>query len=172
MRRPLMVMPVTRDLPAGCNLRSATHADATELAAVLTGCFPEDPWTAERIVKDLLDHPEVPLTFVVVRDHAIVGAASYMETAQPAVGWLHWVAVDAGARCIGLGEIVCGRVLLAGLERHRDCILLTTDDFRLPAIKTYLKLGFIPDAWHESHEARWQEVMRKLSITEAANGGG
>jgi len=39
---------------------------------------------------------------------------------------------------------------------------LTTDDPRLPAIKTYLKLGFLAYETDPSHPARWDMVEEKL----------
>ncbi len=43
----------------------------------------------------------------------------------------------------------------------RRCIL-RTDDFRLPAIKTYLDLGFAPEMLDESHPERWAKAWEAL----------
>jgi len=40
-------------------------------------------------------------------------------------------------------------------------ITLDTDDFRLPAIKTYADLGFEPVYLERSHKKRWKEVLAK-----------
>ena len=42
-------------------------------------------------------------------------------------------------------------------------IYLKTDDWRLPAIKTYLKLGFIPFLFLPDMEGRWRDVCEKFS---------
>jgi mycothiol synthase len=42
--------------------------------------------------------------------------------------------------------------------------ILDTDDFRLPAIRTYLKLGFEPVYIGENHRRRWELIMHKLGI--------
>ena len=42
--------------------------------------------------------------------------------------------------------------------------MLDTDDFRLPAIKNYLNLGFVPVYAGESHLLRWQSIFKKLDI--------
>ena len=60
-----------------------------------------------------------------------------------------------------------------GLEVSLACLLkmqaagktgctLKTDDFRFPAIVSYLKLGFAPDIKHENHVERWKQVMEQL----------
>ncbi len=41
---------------------------------------------------------------------------------------------------------------------------LCTDDWRLPAVKTYLNLGFEPEIIHESHPARWKAVFETLGV--------
>ncbi|MDR3689213.1 MAG: hypothetical protein P4L46_07535, partial [Fimbriimonas sp.] len=52
-------------------------------------------------------------------------------------------------------------VVEAAAAGKRD-IRLTTDDFRLAAIQTYLNLGFEPDMWHESHPGRWAAILQEL----------
>ena len=59
-------------------------------------------------------------------------------------------------------------VSLAVLYYFRDCrfkcAMLDTDDFRLPAIKTYLNLGFIPVYVERSQPRRWQDIFEKLEL--------
>jgi mycothiol synthase len=59
-------------------------------------------------------------------------------------------------------------MLRAGYRR----IYLLTDDFRLPAIKTYLRLGFVPFLFEEGMEQRWREVLRRLEWPEQVLQGG
>jgi mycothiol synthase len=40
---------------------------------------------------------------------------------------------------------------------------LTTDDWRIPAIKTYLRLGFIPVVVHENQIKRWKDVLHEIN---------
>jgi hypothetical protein len=35
---------------------------------------------------------------------------------------------------------------------------LTTDDWRIPAIKSYIRAGFIPDLSTEDFKARWEKI--------------
>jgi mycothiol synthase len=84
---------------------------------------------------------------------------------HPFGGELGWVAGHPAHAGRGLGLATCtaatARFLRAGYRR----IYLSTDDFRLPAIKTYLKLGYVPFPATDSddHPARWQAVLEKLN---------
>jgi mycothiol synthase len=67
----------------------------------------------------------------------------------------------------GLGRLVCLAVL--HYLRHRGDVAaeLSTDDFRLSAIRTYLGLGFVPVsltamADRDDHESRWSAVFTRL----------
>jgi mycothiol synthase len=42
--------------------------------------------------------------------------------------------------------------------------MLDTDDFRIPAVKTYLNLGFIPVYVEEGQPKRWQGLFEKLKL--------
>jgi mycothiol synthase len=41
--------------------------------------------------------------------------------------------------------------------------VLETDDFRVPAIKVYLSLGFRPEYRHATHEPRWAALAPMLT---------
>ena len=40
---------------------------------------------------------------------------------------------------------------------------LKTDDFRLPAIKTYLNIGFKPDLSTDDYKERWEKIYENLN---------
>lgn len=42
-------------------------------------------------------------------------------------------------------------------------MVLRTDDFRIPAIKTYLRLGYMPAITHESYIERWTDIFIKIN---------
>jgi mycothiol synthase len=48
--------------------------------------------------------------------------------------------------------------------------VLETDDERLPAIKVYLALGYVPQYPDASHEDRWSKIFRALSAAARATG--
>ncbi len=81
---------------------------------------------------------------------------------HPQGGMFHFVAADPAHSGRGLGKAVSAVVLarLIGVG-YRD-IYLCTDDFRLPAIKIYLDLGFEPFHFHPGMKERWQKVFTAL----------
>lgn len=71
------------------------------------------------------------------------------------MGYVHMVGALPECRGLGIGtymnKIACARFYEAG------CIgaTLTTDEFRIPAIKSYLKAGFMPVEYDEGMTERW-----------------
>ena len=72
------------------------------------------------------------------------------------------VGVDPDTRGLGLSLPIVAAALISLRERGFASAMLSTDDFRIPAIKTYLRLGFEPVMSHESHPERWAAVMEKI----------
>ncbi len=123
-------------------------------------------WDHERIARMLRSCLPDGLFLIVHRD---TGRPVATAMAQHSPGELHphggelgWVAGDPEHKGRALGMAVCAaataRLIRAG---YRD-IYLRTDDFRLPAIKTYLKLGYEPFLFCEGMAERWQAVCEKL----------
>jgi mycothiol synthase len=163
MRHLLCPVPAKPTCKEGFVLRIATPDDADALAEILTLGF--DSWDRDRVFRELLDDPNVPETYVVCQGERVVGTASYQlkPDQDPSAGWVHYVGVHPDTQGHRLGELLTHRVLQECRTQNRTCALLTTDDFRLPAIKTYLKLGFEPVCWHESHRARWVDIRKALN---------
>ena len=89
-------------------------------------------------------------------------------TAQVKEGrpYLHFVAVREEHRGRGLSFPLNASVLkLHEARGYRDGCFLTTDDWRIPAIAVYLKLGFLPVLWSDDAEERWKAVLDKLGRT-------
>ena len=61
-----------------------------------------------------------------------------------------------------MGLATCAAVTARFLSAGYRNIYLKTDDFRLPAIKIYLKLGYAPFLFTPEMKARWEAVCRKL----------
>ena len=101
--------------------------------------------------------------FYLVSDEKIIATASAVENPDfEGYGWLHMVAADTKMKGMGLGKIVTLAVLHSFAKRGFKSVVLSTDDFRLPAIATYLKSGFSPIYLDDTHEERWKKVMEKI----------
>jgi mycothiol synthase len=81
---------------------------------------------------------------------------------HPFGGELGWVAGDPAYRGRGLGMAVCAAVTRRFLQAGYTRIYLHTDDFRLPALKTYLKLGYEPYLFAPDMPERWRAVCGEL----------
>lgn len=81
----------------------------------------------------------------------------------PFSGELGWVAAHPDHAGHGLGMTVCGAVVARLLKGGYTNIHLSTDDERLPAIKTYLKLGFRPLILTADMTGRWESVCQSLN---------
>lgn len=83
------------------------------------------------------------------------------------LGWVMGLPTHSGK---GLGLTVCAavsaRLLSAGYQR----MYLKTDEFRLPALKTYFKLGWVPFLFAAGMKERWRDVCEKLSWPFAPEG--
>jgi mycothiol synthase len=81
---------------------------------------------------------------------------------HPFGGELGWVASDPAHRGNGLGASVCAAVTARLLAAGYHNVHLYTEHWRLPAIKSYLKLGYVPYLYAPEMFARWQEVCAAL----------
>jgi len=100
--------------------------------------------------------------FICDGDKMVATAIAWGVENEPLTGYVHMVGADAEYRGKGLGYQVSLAVLHRMKEEGMQQVILHTDDFRIPAIAIYLKLGFEPQMTHESHESRWEKVKEIL----------
>jgi predicted dehydrogenase/RimJ/RimL family protein N-acetyltransferase len=157
--------PPAPKLPGGYLLRQWRPEEMAEYIELMDKAGFKG-WTEERVnsvIRALL-----PDGFFVVEHKAsgrLVATAQaghrYTEL-HPYGGELGWVAGDPKHKGKGLGLAVCAaateRLIRAGFRE----VYLSTDDWRLPAIKVYLKLGYEPMLFREDMQARWDAVCEKL----------
>ena len=164
IRDTLQDLPEIR-IPEGYGLRTYRSGDEAGWCAIMEGNVGRD-WTPETCREKLIDdprfHPE-SLFFATI-DSRLVGSACAWsrDLTERIVGEVHMVAVLEDQRGKGLGHLVNAAVLhrLRDLD-YRQAHLLT-DDWRVPAIKSYLTAGFRPLHTHDSHAKRWSEILARL----------
>ena len=165
MRRPnLEGLSALPKLQRNFELRPMTAGDAGKVADLLRLSFEDESWTLERAQSEFVTHPDVVTTWVIQHGEKIISTATSLMAPQthPGSGCVHWVGTDPAHRGQGMGYLVSLAVLHDFIRLQcRDAILFT-DDERLPAIKTYLNLGFVPEYQDDSHPQRWEAVMQKL----------
>ncbi len=161
----LLNQPPLVDTPARYRLRTYRPGDEERFIEVMhLAGWPE--WnTAKlegiigRVLPDSwfmavdLELDQIVATAMALHDHTPL---------HPFGGELGWVGSDPAHRGRGLGTCVCAavtaRLLAAG---YRD-IHLYTEHFRLPALKIYLKLGYVPFLHTEEMLPLWRDICQKL----------
>ena len=80
------------------------------------------------------------------------------------VGYVHMVGVVAEHTGHKLGKWVSLAVLTYFRDNGFISAMLDTDDFRIPAVKTYLNLGFVPVYVEDEQSERWRKIFEKLGL--------
>ncbi|MCL4859446.1 MAG: GNAT family N-acetyltransferase [Caldilineaceae bacterium] len=82
---------------------------------------------------------------------------------HPFGGELGWVAGDPAHKGKRLGWTVCAAVTRRFLSAGYQNIYLLTDDERLPALATYLKLGYEPFLYAPDMARRWEAICSQVN---------
>ena len=98
-----------------------------------------------------------------IRDGKKMATATGMLESE-GIGYLHYICAIPEARGTGIATALLRKVIENLTERGASYIYLTTDDFRLGAIKTYLRLGLTPLIEDEEERTRWTAVLNKLGM--------
>lgn len=150
-------------LPEGYSLRHYICDDDTAVwDKIVLESF---NWAAEfeKVIKaDENFKPE--RVFFVCDGNTPVATATAWYNAQweKSVGYLHMVGMLPQHAGKGIGLQASLAALHQMKREGRASSVLNTDDFRIPAIKTYIKLGFLPHITHESHEERWEKILTQI----------
>jgi mycothiol synthase len=156
-----------RQVPAGYLLRVFRDGDQ-EAYIDLMRIAGFDTWTRDNL--DLVVKNAVP-NGIISAEHA-----ASTRLAATAMGWrkstaifpdgyeMGWLAADPAHRGKGLGELVVAAVTRTLLSHGARHIFLLTDDWRLPAINGYLKVGYVPLYHTADMKMRWHDVFRRLSL--------
>ena len=123
-------------------------------------------WTKEDFQNKMLGregiYPE-GIFYIIDGENEIIGTATGIIDTTSKKGNLHMVAVKESHRSKGLSVPLCAKVVNYLLDNEMEKIDLSTDDFRIPAIKAYLKLGFIPLLIDDTMSGRWRELAEKIN---------
>jgi len=118
----------------------------------------------EHFVTKVLENPTLcpeRVFFVIAPDNH--GAATASARLHPeGHGTLHMVEALPEYRGKGLGKAICTVAVGALQALGVPFVDLTTDDFRVPAIKTYLGLNFMPVLYQEDMRGRWTALKESL----------
>lgn len=151
MVRPHLQGVPRRPLPEGYVLCTSEYGDEPQLAGLLSAAF-EGVWDVSRVAATLTRAPEVRAVYGVFRRDQLVATASsqHLPERDPEAGfvhWLatHWLATHPDYRAFGLAAALLAHVLGDFSARGYLRARLDTQPERLPALRLYLKFGFVPE---------------------------
>ena len=168
-----MIWPVDKKtrlpivLPDGYVLRGFRDEDADAYLALMheAGFTDFNAESLDKMIKNLLPHGFFLIEYVPEHELAATTMANHQPIEKyPGAGAINWVAGAKKHSGRHLGQAAISAALNCLLSCGYDDIYLTTDDFRLPALKTYFKMGFVPDfdSGDNEMQKRWNEVFQKL----------
>ena len=153
-------------LPKGYSLSTLQERSDDDWIEALNATGELGVWDRKRAAETLKSerHPIREGTFIVMfAGEPVATACVVVPTPAEKRPEMGWVSASPEHQGKGLGF----QVSVAALHFMKQLgyleTFLHTDDFRLPAIKTYLKLGFEPQIIHDSHPGRWKAVLERLS---------
>ena len=149
-------------LPPGYALRTYRPGDEQNWLTLLQlAGFKE--WTAEKFTAYMQEAERLQGSHCIQYDNQLVAAtfASHRRP-NPPEGALDYVIAHPEHSGKKLGKAVCTAVLRYLAERGYQSISLLTDDWRLPALKVYLDLGFRPVINRSDMPNRWEAIYRQF----------
>jgi mycothiol synthase len=171
---PTGCMPRMPRIPKGYRLRTWRDGDAEGYRSVMLAAGFE-PWPEENIVEVLKASLPNGLFFVIheAEDRIVATSVACHNPIDhhPFGGELGWVAVDPMHRGHGLGAVTSTAVVRRFQRAEYQTIYLRTDDFRLPAIRLYLAMGFRPFLFEADMEARWKAAFLALGREWSSSSG-
>ncbi|MBP3919665.1 MAG: GNAT family N-acetyltransferase [Clostridia bacterium] len=123
-------------------------------------------WSKEQFYDTMWNDPRIPkdgIFFAVTPDGRIFSTAT-ARVMPGHIGDLHMVGSASDIRGLGGGRAVCTAVVEYFKKHEITLAYLNTDDFRIPAIKIYLGLGYRPYLYEDDMPERWHKLMDILGI--------
>ncbi|MDO4488006.1 MAG: GNAT family N-acetyltransferase [Eubacteriales bacterium] len=163
--------PVDYEIPDGYEIRECRDNNKEDCNGWLKACetlfetIEGGRWSEEKFISDMINDPDCTAKniFLICRksDGAIAGTATAKDGEKPS---LHMVGVNKEFMGQGLAYPICAAAVNRMIENGDHRIMLLTDEFRIPAIKTYLKMGFRPWYYLDDMQERWRGVFKDLGF--------
>ncbi len=176
MKPLVMIRDSLEELPPLCPpaeypIRTFRSGDEFHWERIVAASF-ETPRSFQAIMREDPSFLPERIFFATYRGIPVATAAAWYHPLWGShYGYLHFVAVNPDHRGRKLGHLVSLAALGRFLEEGRTMAVLETEEFRIPAIKTYLRLGFRPQVTGDT-QTQWQELAEvhhlPLSLPEDA----
>ncbi len=168
MLRPNLENLPTIEIPNDYKLRTYQEGDDAHWAKIINASFGSNR-TAKDTHNEIIDCPQFSPDglFFITQDNQPIGTACAWkkDANETEIGYLHMVGVKPNHSGHRLGKWVSLAVIHYFCDRSFKCVILETDDFRLPAVKTYLNLDFVPVFVDTDHPERWKNLFQKLKLS-------
>ena len=151
------------EVPDGYEIRQLQAGEEKKYMAMrpMSG-FSE--WTDEYMANYLKGPARRVMVMVDKSNGTFVQAASAEEFPEEGTGQFGWLLSNPEYRGRGFGRIISIATMQALKEEGFRKFIILTDDFRVPALRIYLKLGWHPVFFAEDMEGRWNAIREKLGI--------
>ena len=93
-----------------------------------------------------------------------VGTVTAFVRGEDGAGDMHMVGIRTDYRGKGLGKYLNQKAIAALAARDVPYILLTTDEWRKAAVRSYLTAGFLPVEYAQGMQDRWEAVLEEYGI--------
>ncbi len=168
MVRPNLENLPELELPPGYGMRTYCEGDEVHWAHIISDSFGGRKRTAQDTRNEITSR-DVFLPdgfyFATHQDTPVGTACAWRQSVDETdIGYVHMVGVVGEHTGHKLGKWVSLAVLIYFRDNGFISAMLDTDDFRVPAVKTYLNLGFIPVYVEEEQIERWQKIFEKLGL--------
>lgn len=151
-------------LPIDYSIRSYKVGDEEKFLGLM-GKLDFDPWDEDKLKNNMAKIIPEGWFFVEDKYKEVIATAMCLHNYSgqfPFRGDVGWLACDPEHRGQGIGYVLAEYVTKRFLSAGYSCIQLSTEYYRLPAIKIYLTLGYRPVLYSTEIVLMWQDICNKL----------
>ena len=102
--------------------------------------------------------------FFILENEKAVATLTVICNYEKSEGYIHMVACREEARGKGYGTLLNKLAEYTLKKEGMKTAYLTTDDWRIPAIKSYLRMGFYPDVSTSEFKKRWDKIYDLINV--------
>ncbi len=125
-----------------------------------------DPIPETIFTKNMTNYPNFDenMCYFLIKDGVPAATFTVICDYEKKRGYIHMVACKPEFRGLGFGNLMNNIMVFVLKREGMESAYLTTDDFRIPAIKSYLKAGLVPDLETEpDFKERWDKVYAEIN---------
>ena len=157
---PEIKLPLNCSIVAFPQLKDAVNKWLDIMQYGLTNGVQKPEFYEQVMVKH--PHYEDDKCFFLLENGEAVASITVICDYEKQEGYIHMVACKEAYRGKGYGTLLNQIAEVTLKKEGMQTAYLTTDDWRIPAIKSYLRAGFEPDVSTEGFKERWEKIYKKI----------